>query len=182
MATMHRSGARSVGILAIAGAMLLSACADKTDASSGSGGSGGSSGGTDSVTISTTSISGLGDVLVDGDGMTLYYLKTETPGKIMCSGSCADAWPPLLLPSGETAATAGSGVDASKLGTIERPDGGTQVTYDGQALYLFAGDQSGQATGQGVGGFFAVTTSGSGASGATGATGSSGGGGYYKSS
>jgi predicted lipoprotein with Yx(FWY)xxD motif len=178
MATMHRSSARAVGIVAMAGAMLLSACADKTDTNSGSGGSGGSSGATGSVTISTTSISGVGDVLVDSDGMTLYYLKTETPGKIMCTGSCADAWPPLLLPSGETS-TAGSGVDASKLGTIARPDGGTQVTYDGKALYLFAGDQSGQATGQGVGGFFAVTTSGSGA---TGASGSTGGGGYYKSS
>jgi len=175
---MQRSGVRSVGIVAIAGAMLLSACADKTDANSGSGGSGSSSGGSGSVTVSSKSVSGVGDVLVDSDGMTLYYLKTETSGKIMCTGSCADAWPPLLLPSGVTSATAGSGVDASKLGTIARPDGGTQVTYDGRALYLFAGDQSGQATGQGVGGFFAVTTSGSGA---TGSTGSTGGGGYYKS-
>ena len=172
---MRRTSVRSVGIVAIAGAMLLSACADKTDASSGSGGTGGSSGGSGSVTVSSKSVSGVGDVLVDSDGMTLYYLKTETSGKIMCTGSCADAWPPLLLPSGVTSATAGSGVDASKLGTIDRPDGGTQVTYDGMALYLFAGDQSGQATGQGVGGFFAVTTSGSTGSGASGSTG----GGYH---
>ena len=172
---MRRTSVRSVGIVAIAGAMLLSACADKTDASSGSGGTGGSSGGSGSVTVSSKSVSGVGDVLVDSDGMTLYYLKTENSGKIMCTGSCADAWPPLLLPSGVTSATAGSGVDASKLGTIARPDGGTQVTYDGRALYLFAGDQSGQATGQGVGGFFAVTTSGSTGSGASGSTG----GGYH---
>ena len=172
---MRRTSVRSVGIVAIAGAMLLSACADKTDASSGSGGTGDSSGGSGSVTVSSKSVSGVGDVLVDSDGMTLYYLKTETSGKIMCTGSCADAWPPLLLPSGVTSATAGSGVDASKLGTIARPDGGTQVTYDGMALYLFAGDQSGQATGQGVGGFFAVTTSGSTGSGASGSTG----GGYH---
>jgi len=74
-----------------------------------------------------------------------------------------------------TSATAGSGVDSSKLGTITRPDGSTQVTYNGKPLYLFASDTSaGQATGQGVAGFFAVTTSGSSGSGSS----SSGGYGY----
>jgi predicted lipoprotein with Yx(FWY)xxD motif len=105
--------------------------------------------------------------------MTLYYLKSETTGTIMCTGSCATTWPPLLLTAGATSAAAGSGLDASKLGTIDRPDGGTQVTYDGRPLYLYVGDtSSGQATGQGVGGFFAATTSVSGTSSA------SGGGGY----
>ena len=179
MAKMHRRSVRSVGIVAIAGVMLLSACAKKADSSSGSGGSSGSTGSGGSVTVSSKSISGVGDVLVDTDGMTLYYLKTETPGNIMCTGSCATAWPPLLLPPGETAATAGSGVDASKLGTITRPDGGTQVTFDGKPLYLFASDQSaGQATGQGVAGFFVVSASGSGSSG-SGASGSTGGGYHY---
>ena len=115
--------------------------------------------------------------------MTLYYLKTETPGKIMCTGSCATVWPPLLLPSGVMSAAAGSGVDASKLGTIARPDGGMQVTFDGKPLYLFASDtSSGQATGQGVEDFFVVSASGSGSgSGSTGSgsTGSTGGGYHY---
>ncbi|MGZ4126357.1 MAG: COG4315 family predicted lipoprotein, partial [Actinomycetota bacterium] len=93
-------------------------------------------------------------------------------------GSCATNWPPLLLPSGVKSATGGSGVDASKLGTIKRPDGGTQVTYNGKPLYLFISDKSpGQATGQGVAGFSVITASGSG--GAAGASGSSGGGGYH---
>lgn len=176
MVKMHRSRVRSVGIVAIAGVMLLSACAKKAAPNSGSGGSSGSSASSGSVTVSSKSVSGVGDVLVDTEGMTLYYLKTETPGNIMCTGSCATAWPPLLLPSGATSATAGSGVDASKLGTITRPDGGTQVTYQGKPLYLFASDQSaGQANGQGVAGFFAVTASGSGSSG-SGSSGSGGGG------
>jgi predicted lipoprotein with Yx(FWY)xxD motif len=64
-------------------------------------------------------------------------------------------------------------VDSSKLGTIDRPDGGTEVTYNGMPLYLYVGDKSpGQANGQGVGGFFAVTASGA-------SSGSSGGGGYH---
>ncbi len=86
----------------------------------------------------------------------------------MCTGSCASAWPPLLLPSGATSATAGSGVEANKLGTITRPDGGTQVTYNGMPLYLFTSDKSpGQATGQDVEGFNVVTATGMGAASST---------------
>ena len=171
-----RMSVRSVGIVAIAGVMLLSGCAKKAASNTGSGGSTGSTGSSGSVTVSSKSVSGVGNVLVDTKGMTLYYLKTETPGNIMCTGGCATAWPPLLLPSGVAAATAGSGVDSSKLGTITRPDGGVQVTYDGRPLYLFASDTSaGQATGQGVAGFFAVPTSSSGSSGG-GSTGSGSGG------
>jgi predicted lipoprotein with Yx(FWY)xxD motif len=178
MAMKYRRGLGSVGLVAVAGALILSACANNGDSNSASGGGNGSSGSSGSVTISSKSVSGVGDVLVDSNGMTLYYLKTETTGKIMCTGSCATAWPPLLLPSGETSASAGSGVDASKLGTIVRPDGGTQVTYDGKPLYLFASDQPGQATGQGVEDFFAVSTSGAGSTG-SGASGSTGGGYHY---
>jgi predicted lipoprotein with Yx(FWY)xxD motif len=172
MTKTFKVGARSVGIVAIAGVMLLSACGKKAASNAGSGGTTGSSTSSGSVTVSSKSVSGVGDVLVDTKGMTLYYLKTETPGNIMCTGGCATAWPPLLLPSGVTSATAGSGVDSSKLGTITRPDGGTQVTYDGKPLYLFASDTSaGQATGQGVGGFYAVKASGSSGSGSSGSGG-----------
>lgn len=172
-----KGGVRSVGVVAIAGILILSGCAKKAASNAGSGGSTGSSGPSGSVTVSSKSVSGVGNVLVDTNNMTLYYLKTETPENIKCTDSCATAWPPLLLPSGTTSATAGGGVDASKLGTITRPDGGTQVTYDGKPLYLFASDTSaGQATGQGVAGFYAVTVSDSG-SGSTG-SGSTGGGGY----
>ena len=183
MKKTSRISVRSIGIVVIAGVMLLSACGKKATTNPGSGGSGGSSGSSSSVTVSSKSVSGVGDVLVDTKGMTLYYLQTESPGNIVCTGGCATAWPPLLLPSGTTSATAGSGVDASKLGTITRPDGGTQVTYDGKPLYLFASDASaGQATGQGVGGFYAVkvagSSSGSGSGSGSGSTGSGGGYGY----
>ena len=97
-------------------------------------------------------MSGVGKVLVDGNGMTLYTLGTESSGTIKCTGSCAQSWPPVLLTGGATAATAGSGVDASKLGTIDRPDGGTQVTYAGMPLYLWVGrHRSGPGDGPGRG-------------------------------
>jgi predicted lipoprotein with Yx(FWY)xxD motif len=171
MATMLGDKIRPAGVLSIAIVMLFSACAKSAAPSSGGGGSPPSQGG--SMQISTSSVSGMGTVLVDAKGFTLYYLKTESSGKIMCTGSCASAWPPLLLPAGTTSATAGSGV-SGKLGTIARPDGGTQVTYNGFPLYTFTGDQSpGQATGQGVSGFLAMTPSAS-----SGAGGGGGGGGY----
>ena len=162
METRLRKSVRLVGVVSVVGLMLMSACAKSTTPSAGGGG--GSPAQSGSTTISTASVSGVGTALVDAKGLTLYYLTTETPGKIKCTGSCASAWPPLLLPTGATSATAGSGVEASKLGTIARPDGGTQVTYNGMPLYLFASDQApGQDTGQGVEGFNVATASGMGA-------------------
>ena len=116
---------------------------------------------TGSVEVATGTASGVGTVLVDGTGLTLYELETEANGQIMCTGACRSTWPPLLLPEGVTSATPGPGVTGT-LGTITRPEGGTQVTYDGRPLYLYSGDQTpGQANGQGIQGvWFAMTPSG----------------------
>ena len=52
---------------------------------------------------------------------------------------------------------AGSGVNASMLGTTPRSDGKPQVTYNGHPLYLFADDSSaGDTNGQGVDAFGAL--------------------------
>jgi predicted lipoprotein with Yx(FWY)xxD motif len=90
-----------------------------------------------SVVVSTTKSSKLGTLLVSGK--TLYTLKAS---KTSCSTSCLKIWPELVLPKGMTKATAGSGVSASKLGTISRPGGVLQVTYGGKPLYFFVGDKS----------------------------------------
>jgi predicted lipoprotein with Yx(FWY)xxD motif len=170
MAKMSRGSVRLIWIVSTV-VLVMSACAKSSTPSSG--GSSGPSAQGGSVTIGTSSVPGVGTVLVDAKGFTLYDLASEAGGTIMCTGSCATNWPPLLLPAGMMSATAGSGISASKLGTITRPDGGTQVTYGGKPLYLFVGDQrAGQASGQGVAGFHAVTPSGSSSSG--------GGGGYGK--
>jgi predicted lipoprotein with Yx(FWY)xxD motif len=82
---------------------------------------------------------GVGKVLVDSQGMTLYYFQKDQKGsgKSKCEGACAEAWPPLTT-AGE--AEAMSGVNAAMLGTIERADGSTQVTYAGWPLYTYVGD------------------------------------------
>ncbi len=102
--------------------------------------------GSTSVAVASTS---LGDVLVDGDGMTLYaFLPDEGASAPTCTDGCAEAWPPLAGP-----ADPGDGVDASMLGTVEHPVGITMTTYAGWPLYRFASDsEPGDVNGQGVGG------------------------------
>lgn len=92
----------------------------------------------------------LGEVLVGPDGRTLYMFDPDAQGDSTCYDQCATAWPPLTLDDGAEPA-AGEGVDAALLGTTERTDGTTQVTYDGWPLYYWAQDAApGDATGQAV--------------------------------
>jgi predicted lipoprotein with Yx(FWY)xxD motif len=102
-----------------------------------------------------------GSLLVNSSGLTLYHLTSETKGAIKCTGACATLWPPLLVAGGATP-SAGAGVTAAKLGTIKRPGGQIQVTYNGLPLYRYAPDKkSGQVLGEGVGGvWFAVSSAG----------------------
>ena len=88
----------------------------------------------------------LGEMLVDAKGLSLYLFAADERAKSNCSGRCAMAWPPLLTVGDPTA---GEGVSADHLGTIEREDGSTQATYNGWPLYYFAFDNApGDTTGQ----------------------------------
>ena len=108
----------------------------------------------------------LGKILVGAKGLTLYHRTADNTGKISCTGGCLSAWPPLLLPAGMKKPTAGKGV-VDKLGAVSRPDiskTAKQVTYDGWALYYWAGvpgklpgdTKPGQTNGQGIGHFIVV--------------------------
>jgi predicted lipoprotein with Yx(FWY)xxD motif len=102
--------------------------------------------------VRTGKVKGLGTVLVDGNGLTLYlFVPDKQSGKSTCYSTCAQGWPPLLLPTGVTTPLAGAGVDSTLLGTTHRTDGTTQLTYNKWPLYLWVNDsQPGQATGQGI--------------------------------
>ena len=90
--------------------------------------------------------SSLGEILVDGQGRTLYLFEADKAGKSECNGGCASAWPPYL---GGGNQQAGTGVTGALLGTTIRRDGATQVNYGGHPLYHYAGDkQPGDVTGQ----------------------------------
>ncbi len=100
--------------------------------------------------VTTGTVKGLGRVLVDGQGLTLYMFATDVRGRpSRCYGICAVQWPPVVLPPDRTSPVAGPGVDASLLGTAPRTDGSIQVTYNGWPLYLWPPDRApGKATGQ----------------------------------
>ena len=92
-------------------------------------------------TLKTVKIGGV-DVLANADGLTLYWFAPDTSTSSKCFGACATYWPPV---SGSPAA--GPGV-TGKLGTIKRPGGGLQATYNGHPLYTYIGDRGpGQANG-----------------------------------
>jgi predicted lipoprotein with Yx(FWY)xxD motif len=102
------------------------------------------------VRIATKTISGLGPVLVNAQGRTLYMFTPDDHAKMTCLSSCTSIWPPAKLASGQKA-TAGGGAKSSLLGSDPDPEGGEVVTYGGWPLYTYAADSGpGQANGQGV--------------------------------
>lgn len=103
----------------------------------------------DAIATATTD---LGSILVDPDGMTLYLFMPDAQGESTCYDDCAANWPAFT-----GATTAADGADAGLVGTTERTDGTTQVTYNGWPLYYFAADAAaGDTNGQGVGGVWFV--------------------------
>jgi predicted lipoprotein with Yx(FWY)xxD motif len=104
--------------------------------------------------IGTRSIPGIGTVLVNSSGLTLYHVPTDTSTTTTCTGSCSQIWPPLLTKSGQPPASPGV---SGQFGSLSRPDTGLQITFNGMPLYTYIGDSKpGQANGQGIDGFLAV--------------------------
>ncbi len=79
--------------------------------------------------------SDFGTILFDTTGQAIYLFDVETTTEPRCYKACADAWPPVLT---DGAPLAGHAVKQSLLGTTERTDGMTQVTYGGHPLYFYA--------------------------------------------
>ncbi|HEX6354376.1 SCO0930 family lipoprotein [Actinophytocola sp.] len=101
------------------------------------------------VSVNAASVAGLGTVLTDQGGKTLYMFNADgtNPPESRCVKECAEMWPPLLA----TSAVKAQGIDPAVLGTVERPDGLTQVTVSGSPVYTYSGDtKPGEANGQGL--------------------------------
>ena len=122
-------GAVSVAALALLGVALANVSGPPA-AAAGAG-----------VTLKTAQVNGV-TVLTNAHGLTLYWFAPDTPETSRCTGSCAAYWPAV---TGEPKAEPDI---AGKLGTINRPGGGRQATYDGHPLYTYIGDGGpGQAHG-----------------------------------
>jgi predicted lipoprotein with Yx(FWY)xxD motif len=152
---MTRNRSRSIGVLGAGGLALLAAVAAGCGGGSAAGASSAppktASGQAATLGISST---GIGRILVNSQGHTLYLFKADQGTKSACTGACAGAWPPLLV---KGKPTLGTGLNGSLVHTATRPEGTTQLTYNGHPLYLFAQDQkAGETNGQGVSAFGAA--------------------------
>jgi len=150
--TIHRIRNAAIPIVALA--VLAAACGHSGSSSSSSTGSG-SHASSRMSTISAAGASGVGTVLVDGSGRTLYMLSADKGGMVTCtSTACTASWPPVFVSS---APSGGTGVSASLLGTARTPSGKMQATYNNWPLYLYSGDTAaGQANGQDIQSFGGV--------------------------
>ncbi len=114
------------------------------------------------ATIGVANNGGLGKILVESHGKTLYLFQKDSGPRSACSGACAAAWPPLRA---SQKPVVGSGASPSMVTTAPRSDGAPQVVYHGHPLYQFSGDRNpGDTSGQGVtafgGAWYAVSPSG----------------------
>lgn len=153
----RRSKLAALATVPVAFALVAAGCGGSSASTSSNGGGGHASSGS-GAGVHTAKVSGVGTVLVDSAGRTLYLYKPDAQKSPTCTGSCASLWPPLDT----TGSAKGSGgVKSSLLGTV-KAGGKTQVTYDHWPLYTYKGDSgAGQAHGEGkFGKWYAINPAG----------------------
>lgn len=90
-----------------------------------------------SGSLTVMSVGGPGDFVADNDRRAVYMLEGDLDGD-KCTASCLTRWAPLFPPTGEP--TVSGGLSPVLIGTVERPDGSQQITYNAHPLYHFIGD------------------------------------------
>ena len=99
--------------------------------------------------VETSDLPGLGAILTEASGRTVYLFTMDEPSRSRCIAACALAWPPLLTVGSPTP---GEGEPNGRLASVNREDGYRQVTYNGWPLYYYALDKMPVDTlGQGLG-------------------------------
>ncbi|KAF5990675.1 hypothetical protein [Streptomyces sp. WAC00263] len=163
----------------VASALLLAACGASTDNSADTGAAapaagttvpadggatataGTSAGSGDMVStdmlMAKQTSDGMGTIVTDAKGWTLYRYDKDKAAMSMCTGSCAQTWMPVMAQGTPKV----MGVQG-KLGTITRDDGMKQITLAGWPLYRYMGDTKvGDMNGQGKDGtWYAATPAG----------------------
>lgn len=99
-----------------------------------------------------------GPYLVNDAGFSLYIYTKDQPGGVsVCTGTCAQNWPPLTVTEEvykrymQEGIKVGESIEKDKVAFVKRPDNDLyQVTYNGWPLYTFIGDKTpGETNGQG---------------------------------
>ncbi len=107
------------------------------------------------TSIGVSTKAGIGQYLVDGRGMSLYYFANDTPGSSTCfttpyneggillqtvpnATTCATVWPAFDA----SGISASSGLNKSDITTIKRDSTHMQTALRGWPLYLYLGDNA----------------------------------------
>jgi predicted lipoprotein with Yx(FWY)xxD motif len=131
----------AVALLAVLG-FVVAGCGGGSSASSApKGGVAGAQHSTSSVAVKTRKIKGLGTVLVNPAGRTLYVFMKDAHRHVTCTGSCASFWPPLKWNSAAKPKAAAP-VKNALLAWDKNPAGGKVVTYNHWPLYTYSGDSA----------------------------------------
>lgn len=100
-----------------------------------------------SYTINVASKTGIGNYLVDGKGMTLYYFTKDAPGKSNATAAIIANWPIFYVSS----VVVPPSLNAADFGSITGGNGNMQSTYKGWPLYYYVKDMvAGDTLGQGL--------------------------------
>jgi predicted lipoprotein with Yx(FWY)xxD motif len=153
----RRRAAVALTVAAMLG-LVLAACSSSTTSAKATPTTSAATG----TTVGSATSAKFGTILVTSTGMTLYMNSGDSTTTSVCTSACTPIWPPLTTSGGPKAR---SDVKASLLGTLTRPDGSKQVTYNGHPLYTFVNDAAaGQVNGEGIvhfgGNWYVVNTSG----------------------
>lgn len=97
----------------------------------------------------------LGVVVATKKKLGLYTWNQEKDFKVHCTGACAKQWPPVLLMKGEKVKAMKAGIKG-EFGTITRPDGSTQLTWNKQPVYTYHGDTANVVKCDNVDGWHAI--------------------------
>jgi predicted lipoprotein with Yx(FWY)xxD motif len=145
--TMGRLTAR--GLLAVT-VLAAVVCAIGGCSGSSAGAGGQVAAARQTVTIRVRSLPGVGTVLVNSSGYTLYMFVPDAQRRVTCTKLCAAVWPPVKISPGGRI-VAGPGVRAGLLGSVRDPAGGRVVTYNRWPLYTYRSDtQPGWDNGQDI--------------------------------
>jgi predicted lipoprotein with Yx(FWY)xxD motif len=89
-------------------------------------------------------------ILINSQGLPLYYHRGDTAKKSFVSGELARLWPPLV--SAHPTSNGTHGKLSAHNAVVAH-----QVAYNGRFLYTFIDDTARHVTGQGVNDFFVAT-------------------------
>jgi predicted lipoprotein with Yx(FWY)xxD motif len=99
---------------------------------------------------------GFGTILATRGHKALYFWDVEKRDfKVHCTGACAKAWPPLVVKSRAAVPRKIKGISGT-FGTIRRPNGALQVTWNRLPVYTYAHERPYQVLCDDVDGWFVV--------------------------